>query len=614
MKRLLVGLLLAAIWATGCSEGDTLPLVAPGGSDVWPADGGWRQVGGLLAGGMSLDGVADPQTGTIVVVGTWGAALEYRAGRWIRSPLPSAAPLRSVVSLGGDEFLAVGDGGGIWHRSANGWAREESGTGAGLRLVYHASGGVWAVGDRGTVLRRDVAGWQSLPAPTRGNLVGATVVHDSLFVVGDEEGNDLLAWDGEQWRAMSSGPWGTRRIVGIASLAGETLYAAADSFYVREATGWRTITDNRFWESEGRYALKVKIVDHSFWYRYGGSWYAVDPAVAPRQPAQYLSTYFQTIVPLGGEDFLEVSDNGQVGWVESGQRHQDPVGELNVLRAFPLSAGGFVLETGRGIAGWADRASSLIISAAVRDSVLGGWAQTGCGRDTSDFYLGTGHGIHHYLGGQLTTVASWDDNHDFKSLVRSEDGQFHLAGNDGLWRWTGTELVPSRPLGVPEDTRYTAWSSGAGDVVAEDGRGYYYRWAGESWLPLGYLRRGTVVLATTDGTLIAVRKNGGGGDNAYRNTLLVHDNDAGVFRDLGALGMGVLADLDLKGGVSLNGELLVWTATPSMVFRLNGNPRNANWELVAGPLAAGLGGLTVLPDGSLLGLDTGMDSFHLYER
>ena len=93
----------------------------------------------------------------------------------------------------------------------------------------------------------------------------------------------------------------------------------------------------------------------------------------------------------------------------------------------------------------------------------------------------------------------------------------------------------------------------------------YYLQDGQ-WNSLGTMGWDVVQLCGEDGTLFVIREEHE--YDSYGNSLLVYDDRAGAFRDLGQQGMGPLKDLTIAGASSRNGEVLIWTRNPSM-----GSPR-----------------------------------------
>jgi hypothetical protein len=68
--------------------------------------------------------------------------------------------LNAVYGLSADEVYAVGDGGTILRRQGGMWAAEASPVAVGLTAVWGAGDEVFAVGQGGTVLRRSAGGWR----------------------------------------------------------------------------------------------------------------------------------------------------------------------------------------------------------------------------------------------------------------------------------------------------------------------------------------------------------------------------------------------------------------------------------------------------------------------
>ena len=132
------------------------------------------------------------------------------------------------------------------------------------------------------------------------------------------------------------------------------------------------------------------------------------------------------------------------------------------------------------------------------------------------------------------------------------------------------------------------------------------------WIAMGDLNRQATVLAGDDGSLFALMDLPGYDNFSGGNGVLEYDDQAAAFREAQQQGMGALVNLNIKGSSSRNGEVLVWTSSPAMVFTLKGPPAQGNWQVVAGPLDADIRMLERLPDGSLLAWVSDKREFSIY--
>ncbi|HVK62894.1 MAG TPA: hypothetical protein VM694_00375 [Polyangium sp.] len=137
-------------------------------------------------------------------------------------------PLHAVC-IDGEHAYAAGAGGIVLRRSAHtGWKREESGTTHALRgfAVIPRSNGqqadsdatIFAVGDAGTILRRDAAGWHAEPSGTTRDLHAVQVVGGALLAVGDG-GTILEREETGSWRSIAAHTDADLRAISIAGIA-----------------------------------------------------------------------------------------------------------------------------------------------------------------------------------------------------------------------------------------------------------------------------------------------------------------------------------------------------------------------------------------------------------
>lgn len=124
--------------------------------------------------------------------------------RW-ESPQPQGNRLNAVCLDDAGSAYAVGTFGTILVRPRGGaWSPRVTSSDATLHAVSCGASGVWAVGERGVVLRsRDRgASWQRVPAPARGALRAVTTAGRGVLV-GGVDGVVLHARDGERFAAST---------------------------------------------------------------------------------------------------------------------------------------------------------------------------------------------------------------------------------------------------------------------------------------------------------------------------------------------------------------------------------------------------------------------------
>ncbi len=606
----LLGVTLLLVVPLGCSKGEYIPLVGPGVSSDWPADPGWLLAPSVFGGRFVYGGAWSGEDSLLVLVGSAGAAFEHANGQWSRVAIDTRLALRSVISLGAGEFIAVGDRGLASRRTGGHWVTEETGTDQNLNRIVTAGAEVWALGEQGTVRHRTVAGWEGLPAPGTDDVLSGAVLNDTLFVTTDGDSSQIRVWEGTAWGTVSPGPWAGRAVRGVVATPTGRLLAAADSLYERGPYGWRAVRPENFLPEWTHYFDSV-VVGHTLWIRYG-SWFRFDLLDPDGPLSGWVPLSRSVLVPLGDEDFLTGYFSGALYWVRSGEERQDPAGNVDLGAEIKLASGGPLFFGGPGVLRWDGAGLQTVLPANLIPDYWweGDWR--GCGRSESDFYLTRNGTVFHYQGGQLLTVGSVVDEMDPNSMALTEAGVLYLASRRGLWRWTGVNWERQLPAMADQEGSFNVWPDGNGSLVARGPQGAFHRLQGDLWLPLGQLSRDGILLAAADGTLVGVQPNNGSVDYEGGNELLVYDEKAAAFRTLWGRGMGIMQNQGLGGGTSRDGELLIWTSRPSMVFRLNGPPSAADWELVAGPVDADIRALIRLTGGELLALDQGDDRFYLY--
>jgi photosystem II stability/assembly factor-like uncharacterized protein len=148
----------------------------------------------------------DPGSGNGFVVGERGIVLHRRgrAGRWAEQPPLTTQFLRHVFGLSDREVFAVGDRGTVLRWNGLGWRAMVTPSDTILRGVW-ASGpdDVFAVGGAGTILRYDGVRWYPMPSPTSRELRAVWGTGPTDVYAAGEQGT-LLRFDGARWTRMTS--------------------------------------------------------------------------------------------------------------------------------------------------------------------------------------------------------------------------------------------------------------------------------------------------------------------------------------------------------------------------------------------------------------------------
>jgi hypothetical protein len=187
------------------------------------------------------------QGSTVLVAGAYGTMLQRRGETWTTEQLPTRDDV-VATSGAGIGAVAATRAGWLLRRTESGWQVERRDAGAvrgmfgsdgqlfvvGDTVMHHDGDGwhvdeglgglnavagtsprrVFAVGDRGAVLRWDGLGWQRWPAPSKARLT-QVFVGPALVIVSGDDGT--FVHDGERWhrglRRAAVGCWGRATVV-----------------------------------------------------------------------------------------------------------------------------------------------------------------------------------------------------------------------------------------------------------------------------------------------------------------------------------------------------------------------------------------------------------------
>jgi hypothetical protein len=164
------GLLNGRLW-TPLATPTTRDLLAvygvPGGS-VWAVGAGgvvlrhdgtlWAAIPSGPDGGVSADlravwGSADHD---VWAAGTGGTLLHWDGRVWTRASEEAAFSLNAVWGRAADDVWAAGTGGTLLHYDGSAWRAEFSGTSQALNALWGSSRQLWAVGEHGTLLVKEL--------------------------------------------------------------------------------------------------------------------------------------------------------------------------------------------------------------------------------------------------------------------------------------------------------------------------------------------------------------------------------------------------------------------------------------------------------------------------
>lgn len=146
---------LLAVWSAPSGEAWA---VGEGGTVLRHDGSQWAPIPSGPNGGISADlrGVWGLDAHDIWAVGTAGTALHWDGDRWTPSTEPASFSLNAVWGRAPNDVWAVGSGGTILHYDGAAWQPEFSGTAQALHAVWGDASRVWAVGEHGALLLKEL--------------------------------------------------------------------------------------------------------------------------------------------------------------------------------------------------------------------------------------------------------------------------------------------------------------------------------------------------------------------------------------------------------------------------------------------------------------------------
>ncbi len=591
-----LGWALWLVWSvplSGCSKGETIPLVGAGNVCDRPADPRWTTLsplGDLLS---PLDGVSTPDS-QMCVVGSGGLALWKEGDQlFTRESTGTDRDLNSVALLGDGTLVAVGDAGTLSFRQGGVWQALQLAPGHDFSLVTAGAeqGGsdqAWAVGSGGLVATGGSSphSWSIEPFPATADLTGAAARHDTLVVSGG--GGCLFMRVVDQWHDLSDGPWGDNNVVSVLWPETGPLVALADSFYVLGPDGWRVPAREGYFND---YPLvRGKLGQGFLWYQEPNylRYVEVDEEPWIFHPF-YGSSQIESFIPGQGGDVLVLTIGGELLWQdrEFYPRYEDPAGRM-YLNLFQLADGTSGTWDDKGLLVPSQGRLVRALALSGEDHPRFGYTNLVVGHSLRDFYYIVGDDVLHYLDGVSTEVVDLDSS--IRSAMLDGQGNLHLSDNFGLWRWDGTATTHLLP--IDDDHRIFLFQKTAQGTLVAQCRGdvRYLDEAGWAPLPVPEL---FLAAEDTPGDLALHIWTG------EMRTMLWRKG-VGPLREWDFSPFDACPDLDFDGGWDSPLGLHIFSREPGLVLRQVGDPLDRNWDLVAGATSYQIMSIVVLPDGALL--------------
>jgi sugar lactone lactonase YvrE len=123
---------------------------------------------------------------------------------WKIAASPVTSKLNDVFSLSSSDIWAVGNAGVILRRNLSNWSSVNSPIANNLNSIFMVSStDGWAVGDGGVIIRWNGSHWSTVSSPTANNL-NAISMNSSTdgWAVGD--GGVIIRWNGSSWSSVAS--------------------------------------------------------------------------------------------------------------------------------------------------------------------------------------------------------------------------------------------------------------------------------------------------------------------------------------------------------------------------------------------------------------------------
>ena len=579
---------LALLWLQGCGQGDTIPLVGAGNVCDRPEDPRWHTLsplGGLL---VPQDGVALSDS-LVCLVGRGGLALWKEGGQLFeRERVGTDRNLNCAAATAAGEVLAVGDDGVLARRSLGGlWQVRRLAPGRAFSRVSAGAEACWAVGAEGLVATgtADPASWEVLGFPESADLTGVAARRDTVVVCGRE--GCLYQRRGEQWQDLSDGPWGDHDIKDVWWPEDGRLLVLADSLYLRVEAGWQVPRTS----NESLYAaniVRAKAGQRYLWVQTEDRIIRVDRSQDPwLLTGYYFFDKVISFVPAGPGRLLILQSQGQLIWRTDTSTTYDPAGHAD-LELFQLADGTTGAWDELGLLVVQDGRLVRALSLDSGDHPRFWYCRAMKGQSLDDFYYLTSGMLIHCRNGVSTEVVDLDI--PLRDMGLDEAGHIHLSATNGLYRWDGNEATLLLPK-APDDPHYELQVTAAGTLVAFNSLEARYL-TGEGWAPMA-VRYTFLACEVNPGDLVLFRSAGEDVGTLWRKSV-------GLLREWDYQPFAACPELRFRGGWDSPHGLHVFSSEPGLVLRQVGDPRDRNWDLVAGATSYEIDSIIVLPDGAVL--------------
>lgn len=162
-------------------------------------------------------------------IGEGGRVFRRNADGWVAVPSGTGRNLNAALRIRKGELLTAGDDGLVMRWSGDSRESLSYGSARNRLALWGGGGTLWTVGDE--ILRRDEAGWLGIESPTDRSLFGVYGAGKDLWVVGTA--GTIVHYDGANWSAVMPNVASDRWLRGIWEAGGTTWIVGQDGLMVK---------------------------------------------------------------------------------------------------------------------------------------------------------------------------------------------------------------------------------------------------------------------------------------------------------------------------------------------------------------------------------------------
>ena len=587
--------ILGLLMASGCSEGENIPLSPPLATCERPLDSGWYALNNICENRIPRDSIW-LENHDAVTVGDGGLLLETDAvGGWASPNLAISDDLNAISANAHGDLVAAGSNGLVLVRTQGSWAKVTTLENTNWNDVRANGQEMWLAGDNGALaVGTPGQSWRKVEFPDESDLLSVCAFGDSVYVGG--RGGLLSVLVDNQWHNMAPSQWGDADISTMVRFPDGRLVAWADSLMIRELDGWRN-PFNEYWSLDATGRLKYR--DGSLYLPSSDHSYL---RIGPDTFSEYIYSYSSSGSLSGGTpgpdgQILMNSDTGAFDWgspieEEEFKREFDPSGPLPMTDLRRLDDGTVLSPIRYALWQITNRGLEPVkgFSQELADDFFASTPLAG--RSLEDFYVVQGYKLKHVVNRQVV----WEDdmpgeNYSVIDLKINPQGLVFVVRSRTTLTWDGNQwtVIYDNPEQSTSDPTFMTQNG----TFAQRSGSFLFYYSDQGMIPVEYNHSIVSVTEREPGFLEILE----GSDNPNYTWWEKGTGASGaLFLDPvpGCSGVGLRASCDGPDGVYLA------TYDHSMVLSLPDDVELGNWGLVAGPSEYEILQLEVLPDGTLV--------------